>query len=281
MDQRRAAQVRGTFDERAFQLSVSRGGGGGKGLEGVAAFDGLGVLCVPHLGTYGDEYEPLPHLVLVGFPCGGDVAGLVGTYGGVLPAALLAALEATGAVADTACELWFCAHPPRAAGPCQHFTCERTDELNVMWHAWALPGARFWGGGAEAVRTTLAAGVFEARGVSPAHQDLKAVGAGVPFGRLGPRDVSLHHQRFSPCNNQLRADAGAEWHSFFAAAVSEDRRRAVVSHHLVPGTPALGERLAAAAHGANTLSELAGALPDVPSRDLLAALVARSQAGGG
>lgn len=58
----RAVEVRGTFDDRAFQLCYKRGL---SSAIDVPLLDGLGYPCVPLLGTYAESYEPVLPLVLV------------------------------------------------------------------------------------------------------------------------------------------------------------------------------------------------------------------------
>jgi hypothetical protein len=100
--------------------------------------------------------------------------------------------------------------------PCQHFTCDSTSELNMMYHAWTFPHITFT---ADARYNALVhMGIFEAHGIVPTHQTLEETVAGmtdhvfrchcytistfivigIRFNGLSARQVGIHSQRFSP-----------------------------------------------------------------------------------
>lgn len=139
-------------------------------------------------------------------------------------------------------------HPP--PGLCQKFLCNKTDEVNLIFHCWLYPDVPFE---PEVVCTEqLEMGVFRPCGVAPVHQDLQD--AGVAFHYLEPRTVCIHSCHFSPENAQLQLLPHQQIHTFFSVARHGTRR--VVTLHLVPGSDNLEETLRERLRDCFTLSHL-------------------------
>eukprot|EP00928_Gymnodinium_smaydae_P041845 TRINITY_DN28265_c0_g1_i2.p1 TRINITY_DN28265_c0_g1~~TRINITY_DN28265_c0_g1_i2.p1 ORF type:complete len:345 (+),score=48.31 TRINITY_DN28265_c0_g1_i2:672-1706(+) len=207
----------------------------------------LGVPCVPFLGKYGPDYTPALPFVVVKLPSGC-------LKDPTFPAALRDALQpsdigessnngASHGSASTPPLLFLLVHPalPLDSQPCQKFTCDRTDEVNLVLHAWALPDLL----GLEEVADVIPeVGIFlpesaAAAGVSPAHLDIEELrpagaesSAGVPFNRLGRRQVLVHHGCLSPDNLQFRVDPSRRLVGFFSAARLGSCR--VACFHMLP-----------------------------------------------
>lgn len=142
--------------ENPFQASMVAAGKERKDAKSdplnLPLFDGLGYACVPMVGVYGDNYDPLLPDCLLELDM--DRTALTKQ----LPASLVKALSLGK---EEQCQLFFMVHPLPQRGPCQHFTCESMSELNMMQvrdcsmslllnvrgvalqHAWALPDAKF------------------------------------------------------------------------------------------------------------------------------------------
>ena len=166
-------------------------------------------------------------------------------------------------------QLLFVVHSCAPRLPCQHFTCENQDEINLMYHPWVMhsecsdiPPIEEWRltvffypvagvGMDKPFQTEFRVGVFGAKHVLPVHLNLAPSGAGAAFEELGTRSLSMvilfdfgtltarltffsqHDMRFSPCNNQVRLESNSKFHSFFA--VGRYQQHCVVSFHLLPG----------------------------------------------
>jgi hypothetical protein len=217
-------------------------------------FDQLGVLCVPHVGTYGEDYSPLTPLALLRLPpeaLDRAVLPLVG--------AEAAALDEVVA-ARTVSELWVALLPCAVLSECQHFLCQATNEVNLMLHTWLFRGALFTPEfrRSEAVRC----GAFGTRGIRSAHTNLQKRFAGLPFGALEEREIGAHALAFSPCNNQFALEEGASLHSFCSIAQTAGGKeggegpRRVVTLHALAGTALVEDLLRQVCSSAKTVGEL-------------------------
>jgi hypothetical protein len=125
------------------------------------------------------------------------------------------------------------AHSYPRLGLCQHIACSRTDEINVMHHAWVLQDIRGIAGDDE-LQVEVDIGVFGASGVFERHQEIPELQMrGAPFGRLEPRWCTVHHNTLSPCNNHIGLEPAETPHSFFTVSMFSGKV-AVVYHMIAP-----------------------------------------------
>ena len=194
---------------------------------------GSGLLEIPLLGTYAECYTPLPLLMLVQLQPASTL----------LPAALRDALLSSGLSLPASVHL--CLHAAPRAQQCQHFLCDRTDEISAMFHFCCFQGDSH--SPASELSESPSVGLFEPYLVAPAHQEehRDPLHRGIPFRSTARRLVQIHDGSCSPCNNQLSLpglseDAGEMCRSFWLLAITS--RGVFVSYHLIPTTVDLERR---------------------------------------
>lgn len=151
---------------------------------------------------------------------------------------------------------------PRYA-PCEKFTCDNSDEFNIMYHAWAFPSHGF---DDELVSTTnMEAGCFDPVGVRGVHLNL--VDGGMAINEVkNDYTVLIHGMAFSPANLMLQTTFETEIASFFTAAYGancEGIRKTVVCYHIVPTSVQMESKVAEAIAKAKNLESLVAALKEV------------------
>jgi len=194
-------------------------------------FDHLAYPCLPLCGVYSDDYSPARIVGLVQLTghvarsffrlCDKSMAAVTAQDNLVQAPALikwllfLEEVPEIDAEWDTTVAFVFQQRP--AFAPCQHFTCERTNELNLMYHFWLYHGTRAplharqgcsdarspkvgvdrslvradiqYGGPELAQRIDVA--VVPVASVAPVHLEQSHELAGAPFNVLGSRAVII------------------------------------------------------------------------------------------
>ena len=148
----RNSNVLGSFWPGCFQSSLARASGADP--LPLALLDPLGLPCVLHIALYGDEFEPLTPLALLQLP---NAPAFLRACLAQSPALLEALathladssvqpssadlLSDSPSTARPALEFFVSILGAPMRGPCQHFQCDATDELNLVAHAWRFQGA--------------------------------------------------------------------------------------------------------------------------------------------
>eukprot|EP01126_Amoeba_proteus_P015260 TRINITY_DN1684_c0_g1_i10.p1 TRINITY_DN1684_c0_g1~~TRINITY_DN1684_c0_g1_i10.p1 ORF type:complete len:201 (-),score=27.88 TRINITY_DN1684_c0_g1_i10:216-818(-) len=137
-----------------------------------------------------------------------------------LPGELLQCLKdseeemANGGILYETTEFYVMIHSTPILSQCQHFLCNNTNEVNMMYHSWAFPDVPF--AFETDIGTTLWMGLFGTKSIRPVHLDLME--GGIAFDCLKPRLCIIHHCAFSPENAQFQLlDDEISW--FFSLAI--------------------------------------------------------------
>ena len=227
----------GTFDETTFQCFLS------DKIEGPLRIGvtPLGMQCVPLLGTYQEQYDPVISLVLL----------QTEFHPRKVPKVVADAL-----VHHQDVSLFAQFHTMVPFSPCQHFTCDAMDEISVVLHAFYFPDAAV---DSPNLFKKIQVGLFEPRNVEEVHQNPRDLaGSGIRFGELSERDVIIHDGcAFSPANCQLRRISGVEdWFSFWVVGVEVETGKSVASFHLICGTEEQEKALRRLVADAKQISDL-------------------------
>jgi len=221
LNRERNSLTMGTWSSVTFQLSLKEER---EDPLSVQIFSGLGLLCIPLIGVYGNDYTPCGPLVVIEMPAYEHILRRQ------LPEKLLEYLFKD----NEPCEIQFfieihSAPPPNA---CQKFTCDNRNEANMMYHTWLYKDILF-DMDFNAVNF-IEMGIFSPIGVNPVHQDLKD--AGIAFERLEERSIAIHSCCFSPENAQFQMRNDVDFCSFFALATEkvDGLNRKVVTFHMIP-----------------------------------------------
>jgi len=143
---------------------------------------------------------------------------------------------------------------------CQHFLCDNSNEMNVMFHAWTFYDSKFTPD--LNIQKTVGMCLFKPRNVYEVHQNeiSEIDSAGIPFGRLGSRLVAIHDQKFSPLNAQLALEPG-KLRSFYCFGKYEER--CVLSYHIVPAHKNQSDILEKVISEANSLYEVVDGISNI------------------
>eukprot|EP01096_Ripella_sp_DP13-Kostka_P000258 TRINITY_DN10334_c0_g2_i1.p1 TRINITY_DN10334_c0_g2~~TRINITY_DN10334_c0_g2_i1.p1 ORF type:complete len:325 (+),score=114.66 TRINITY_DN10334_c0_g2_i1:25-999(+) len=245
---RRNAVLSGTFDDDAFQIALTEKDDE-EDVINLELFDQLGYHCVPHLGVYGDNYDPFVPFVLVKLPTENlfkraqrardhpesqqDIEGL--------PASLVSRLDHNPLVLN---DCFVMIHPRPIRSECQHLTCSETNEINLMFHTWVFQGMKL---DSEETCNVIHVGAFECEGIFPTHMEAQDEAyRGTPIEETGPRLLILHFSKFSPLNNQIKMADDVPYYSFFSFAQLGPLfhpTKQVITFHLLPGSDELESTL--------------------------------------
>ncbi|KAH3745125.1 Acyl-CoA synthetase family member 4 [Pelomyxa schiedti] len=210
----------------------------------VELFDVFGFPCVPLVGTYGEDYWPSEPIVLLCAP-------LTPMDRGAFPPELIENVDMTLA---SSTPIYAMVHRRPPIGPCQHFSCDSFNEINMMYHFWLYSDQKFEN---LEIQEEVEMGIFCTQNVTPAHlphSDPKT--AGIEFNAVSPRLVTIHSSSFSPCNAQMTLPPEAKCHHFFSLGRSKQRGKQVVSYHVIVNdeeTYSQVQEMASNAHGASDL----------------------------
>ena len=241
----------GSFDPHTFHYSFrTRADPLSLGM-----FPVFGYLRVPHLGVYGDAYEPTPLRALLELSV---TPKLVAN----LPDALAAHVKRVRAELPSAAALsgFVAVHSSPRFAETQHFALSGVKNLvNVMLHAWLFSEVAQLSS-EQQLESSAVCGLFAPRNVRQvrcdAQQVKSALDRGVPFGRLEERAVFLHGLRFSPCNLDVARDEHAGFCSFFLLSRTKDAARACLSYHVFANNADNDELLKAMLKQAGTVQQL-------------------------
>ena len=260
----------GTYEDNsvAFQLWLD---------DAPPLFGSFGFHAITHLGVYGEEYTPCLPICLVSVPCE--------DYDLQLPrsvADVLYKCEDLRLLRRNRIELLLHIHSGLSRQPCAHFSCDRTDEFNIMVHAWCFSNDNV-ADGSGTISANVFIGVFEAEGVEPRHLDVFSLSAagGAAFNKLRQMEVLLHDRRFSPNNasvglipvagnpaaagttslQPLPAHDAPRVVVFFSVAVDKELKRGIVTLHVLPvDNDASADAVRGWMRGVDTLGQLLLAL---------------------
>ena len=184
---------------------------------------GLGFHCHPHIGIYGQDFTPAFPLVAISLP---PTERRLSSSSLCLPPEVLSFVKSKKDV-----QYYFLIHSYPGKRPCQKFTCNRNDEINLMLHPFIFQD--------DAIDTEYASirnvqvGAFATEGVHSTHLDLED--CGVPFEKLEQRTVAIHDMCFSPCNLHIRVDYSESEKKGFAyfctVAAEEDETKQTGTVH--------------------------------------------------
>ena len=184
---------------------------------------GLGFHCHPHIGIYGQDFTPAFPLVAISLP---PTERRLSSSSLCLPPEVLSFVKSKKDV-----QYYFLIHSYPGKRPCQKFTCNRNDEINLMLHPFIFQD--------DAIDTEYASirnvqvGAFATEGVHSTHLDLED--GGVPFEKLEQRTVAIHDMCFSPCNLHIRVDYSESEKKGFAyfctVAAEEDETKQTGTVH--------------------------------------------------
>src|SRR5262245_28147916 len=97
--------------------------------------------CLPHVGVYGDDFDPALPFLLLRFPVSvlnSNASASASTAS--LPSSLLDAVVSSVKASNLSMDFFYIVHPYVQPQPCQHFECSHSDEINLMLHAWTFAG---------------------------------------------------------------------------------------------------------------------------------------------
>ena len=197
--------VQGTWGKPAFQIF---------GGHVPSTFPGLGFHCHPQIGIYGNDFTPSFPLVAISLPA---THQRLSSPSLSLPSTVLALIETEQVMV----EYYYLIHSYPGRQPCQKFSCDRNDEINVMLHPFVYQNEHV-NGAFVGIRNVLV-GAFAHEFVSQAHVDVKD--GGVPFDVLERRTVAIHDMCFSPCNMHIRVHfdgGGGGGFCYFCTVVVEE-----------------------------------------------------------
>eukprot|EP01102_Stenamoeba_stenopodia_P012189 TRINITY_DN3814_c0_g1_i1.p1 TRINITY_DN3814_c0_g1~~TRINITY_DN3814_c0_g1_i1.p1 ORF type:complete len:320 (+),score=55.70 TRINITY_DN3814_c0_g1_i1:99-1058(+) len=293
----------GSYCAHAFQCNLKTKEGCNEETIGLPTFDALGYLCIPLIGVYGEEYQPMDPLIVLRLP-GWTVGGLPWWKTQVetqlrtemIPEDFMIVVHA---------------HPELSV--CQHFLCDERDEINIMPHPWLFGTRNGFEFGTSDIQDVVFMGVYDPKGVREAHQTLGdeeiskmnhggpiprnfdfELLAGAPFSRLGKRLSVVHWQAFSPNNGQLKLQSEDIWsedcYTFYSLVLQPPNHysnaRSIVTFHVVIGKEKVEDAVVKAMEGVNDVAGLLKAIESVspslkqhaaqPIEDLLTKLQAGS-----
>jgi len=247
--------VIGSFEASTFHYSFKNQ----KDPLQIGMFPVFGYLQVPHIGVYGDSFEPtqlralmeldLTDKLIANLP--DSVRGAIGEIMGKLKDKKVSVRDMfSGFVAVHHC-------PPFK--PSQHFSIDADNLFNVMYHPWLYHEVEELRN-EQQLEGSLLCGLFEPQNVYEIRNDPKAVKSevdrGVPFGRLEERSCFLHGFAFSPCNCDIARDADAGFCAFYMVSCTKDMQRGCVSYHVFANNPDMDEILKWTFKEISTVKEL-------------------------
>jgi len=205
----------------------------------------MGLVKLPHLGVYDFHgYNPFGHVSLVHMRISAPSSALLEPLHKALPEAVQKILQkwcmkpssGGGDIVVQDLDVAALLHVRGKRAECGRLTCGSNRCINLLYHPWVLPASMsLFQADKSAVKFTMETGIFGHEGVECVHEaggGMKEEESGCAFGKLAPRFVQVHHQRFSPCNMQISfRDNCPGGHSFFS--VARLKNRAVLSYHLV------------------------------------------------
>lgn len=221
----------------------------------ISVFPVFELPCCPLLGVYGEEYQTMQPIILLK----GDESWIAEK---IVPAPLLEVLDKS---LVKKIQFFMEVHTDYTPSPCQHFLCDRKDEINLMHHTWVFPRYKF---GDDNATTDILCGIFAPHGVSECHQDInRKQDRGVSFGRLEARTVEIHDFAFSPCNCHIRVEPEVKAASFWSCAVLKGRSSSVaVTFHTLLVQKALQRAVKRAVGEVKSLDDLVKILNRFVSR---------------
>jgi len=206
------------LNEKAFQFEIERSRDDAtvyqaRDVLSVPVSELLGVHCIPACGVYGDAYEPLVPLVLLSLP-------LIASRGHKLSYPQLPA--SVNRTMDFSrfehVDFVVVVLPQLVRGVCQHFTCDSTDEFNVVYHLWSIPDASTAVFTGVSRQTAILCGAFELHGVDSAHlpavqtsSELKVLDSILPRAHgatAAPNTGSGTHDSLPSADGKMPADSG-------------------------------------------------------------------------
>lgn len=88
-------------------------------------------------------------------------------------------------------EVYVAVHNSPQYDECQHFTCEKMNEMNIFYHAWLFKQYETLHE-EQVVEETMYMGIFQAHGIFPTHQSASVEEfRGLSFDTIGPRQVLI------------------------------------------------------------------------------------------
>jgi len=124
-------------------------------------------------------------------------------------------------------------HSSPVARPCQKFTCNNTNEVNMIYHPWVYQMYPF---DMELnISSKLRMGLFSTYGINTCHLDI--TDGGITFDKLDERQVVIHNCAFSPANAQFQLMDDVDFCSFFSLAVTGPQHTfatKIISFHVIP-----------------------------------------------
>lgn len=216
--------VIGSFDEDSFQLNLKDGG-----QLKVNLFDVFGFPCVPLIGCYGEDFNPVVPFVLLQTDT------------------LKCVPENIPLQRENITDAFFMIHGNVAMQPCMHFTCEKYSEFNIIPHTYVYDNYEFSKGRnissffllffeASCFKgdqnRVIDIGLFDGENVSECHMNGKdPKGSGIPFGKMEERECCIHGYAFSPHNNNLDRTLEKDL-SFWTVIKCGEKKVCVTYHHV-------------------------------------------------
>ena len=190
MDLRKQEHPIGTFNENAFQLSLKER----NNTLSFPLFDFYGFPCITSCGVYGDEYEPLIPNVIIELP----ITGLVNYRQSIISkeeeiSIFNEELDLLTKSIDPTLptDFFLVIHPKPKPNICQHFQCENTNEISIMFHPWVFKSQEL----REDIEVSEVAqvGLFcPSDNLALVHQDIvEETSRGMPFNQLESRTVCI------------------------------------------------------------------------------------------
>jgi hypothetical protein len=238
----------------------------------VQLFQPYGYMCQPAVGVYSNEYEPiLPLINLIlqetwfnSYHPQQDDNNITNiTHSKLIndiKSTLLSLRSKHNLSADQPVHSssYILLHSTPNFSPCQHFQCPSDSEINLILHPFRFPSA-----GKDA-NSTIFCGVYGRINISGAHLDgnqiKSALDKGCPLDCIEERAISIHSQRFSPCNNHISIDSKASSSAFYAVSMFYDENsktlNVCVSFHVILNNSQREEVVTTAIGESQTVADL-------------------------
>eukprot|EP01083_Nonionella_stella_P300373 1025092_1 len=219
--------VIGSFEPSTFHYSFKNQ----KDPLQIGMFPVFGYLQIPHVGVYGDSYEPMQLKALLELQMSQKlVSNLPNSVKGCVEE-----IMSQNKIEMNAWDAFAVIHNCPPYKETQHLSMNANNLFNVMYHPWFYNQIQNLSNDQQK-EGSLMCGLFEPCNVYEIRNNPKdvkhMVDRGIPFNRLEERSCFLHGFAFSPCNCDVARDAEAGYCSFYMICCTNDYKRACLSYHI-------------------------------------------------
>jgi len=260
MDTKKQENPSGTFNEHAFHVSLKDK----NRRVNFPLLDFYGFPCITCCGVYGDEYEPLIPNVIIELPIGSLLnyrQSIISSEEEISVFNEELDLLTKSIDPSLPTDFYLMVHPKPKSNICQHFECDNTNEISIMFHPWVLQNQQIK---RDLEMAEIAhVGLFcPSDNVVPVHQDIvEEPSRGMPFNQVECRSICIHDMKFSPANCQLQLLEDQECYSFFTICRYQNRQ--ILAFHVLPQNEDIEKQIEEKIKNSNTLGQLLSSLDSV------------------